>query len=400
MLTRYRSHSYCIAVLISIFVLPVRLWSQVIFKIPLYVTDNGSGNALLWFGVHPEGGRCLDQAGWMMNFGECDSMFIDYLPPDPPGLFEAGFQDMSLSSCFDYEWQDIKQYTSRTQIDTFELFFLPAWNEGYPFTFSWPSDLSTLCDSMRLQDPYGGIFVDVNMLTQTSYKLTRSTVSFLNIFLYGVKTTPSVTPTPVLTYPANVASVIDSSVTFRWPAVTGMLHWTHVQVAQDSLFENIVLQDTVAEDSLHVMLAPRAKYFWRARALGSYFWSCFSAPSSFTTVVPPTSIMETLAPLPSWYSLSQNCPNPFNPSTRMNFTVEHTSQIRITVFDVLGRDVMTLVDGTYRPGVFGISWNGRNASGMQMPSGVYYARMLATDAASSQTAAPSIVCTRKMLMLR
>jgi hypothetical protein len=79
----------------------------------------------------------------------------------------------------------------------------------------------------------------------------------------------------------------------------------------------------------------------------------------------PTST-EDEAELPSSISLGQNYPNPFNPATTIPFSIEESGQVVLTLHDVLGREIETLVDGIVSAGIHQVSWN---ASGY--PSGLY-----------------------------
>ncbi len=112
-----------------------------------------------------------------------------------------------------------------------------------------------------------------------------------------------------------------------------------------------------------------------------------------------TGVKPVLSQIPKGYVLYQNYPNPFNPSTRIEFSVEHAARVRMTVYDMLGREIRTLANGMYEAGDHVITWDGRNGSGAQMTSGVYYIRMVATGASGSQGAA-DVVSTRKMILLK
>ena len=79
--------------------------------------------------------------------------------------------------------------------------------------------------------------------------------------------------------------------------------------------------------------------------------------------------------LPTVLALSQNFPNPFNPGTQLNFALPKAGRIRISVFDVRGRRISTLVDENRDPGNYFVRWEGVNEQGRQVPSGLYYARM-------------------------
>ena len=75
---------------------------------------------------------------------------------------------------------------------------------------------------------------------------------------------------------------------------------------------------------------------------------------------------------PALCALSQNFPNPFNPATVISYQLPATSDVKLVVFDVLGREVATLVNGVEEPGYKSVQWD---ASGVA--SGVYFYRLQA-----------------------
>ncbi|MGB2957883.1 MAG: T9SS type A sorting domain-containing protein, partial [Bacteroidota bacterium] len=74
------------------------------------------------------------------------------------------------------------------------------------------------------------------------------------------------------------------------------------------------------------------------------------------------------------FALHQNYPNPFNPTTLIRYAVPRTSHVRIVLFDLLGREVATLVDGIHNPGSHTVGWDATGAA-----SGVYYYRLSADN---------------------
>jgi hypothetical protein len=78
--------------------------------------------------------------------------------------------------------------------------------------------------------------------------------------------------------------------------------------------------------------------------------------------------------LPIEFILLQNYPNPFNPQTRISFSVPKESYITLKVYDLLGREVATLVQEKKQQGEYSITWNAE-----RVPSGVYYYRLVAVD---------------------
>jgi flagellar hook assembly protein FlgD len=81
---------------------------------------------------------------------------------------------------------------------------------------------------------------------------------------------------------------------------------------------------------------------------------------------------------PRELSLGQNVPNPFNPTTRIGFTLPEASHVNIRIFDVHGRLVATLLDRALPAGAGDVLWNGRDERGAAVSSGVYFYRLSAS----------------------
>jgi hypothetical protein len=95
--------------------------------------------------------------------------------------------------------------------------------------------------------------------------------------------------------------------------------------------------------------------------------------------------------IPSVYSLSQNYPNPFNPSTTIEHGLPSASKVRLTVFDVLGRNVATLYNEEQEAGYQRLRWNA------PVSSGVYF---YSIDATSVQNPERRFVQVMKMLLIK
>ena len=78
-------------------------------------------------------------------------------------------------------------------------------------------------------------------------------------------------------------------------------------------------------------------------------------------------------------------PNPFNPSTLIGFTLDSAGPVKITIFDISGRLVVTLADGDFEAGRHSVRWNGCNSARAQAGSGVYICRMEAGGASDTST---------------
>jgi hypothetical protein len=95
-------------------------------------------------------------------------------------------------------------------------------------------------------------------------------------------------------------------------------------------------------------------------------------------------VVSESAHLPASCSLSQNYPNPFNPSTNIQFSIVHRQLTIVKVFDVLGREVATLVNEVKEPGTYTVEFNASSFA-----SGVYFYRLQAGN----------FVQTKKLLLL-
>lgn len=106
-----------------------------------------------------------------------------------------------------------------------------------------------------------------------------------------------------------------------------------------------------------------------------------------------TVILDSRAPtanLPTEFAMSQNVPNPFNPSTQIQFALPKDAQVNLSIYNVLGQHVTTLVDDMMRAGRQTVTWDGADATGTQVASGVYFYKLRAGDFSD----------TKKMLLLK
>ncbi len=87
--------------------------------------------------------------------------------------------------------------------------------------------------------------------------------------------------------------------------------------------------------------------------------------------------------VPDQMSLEQNFPNPFNPSTSIKFTLTNAGLTQLSIYDLAGGLVQTLVDDTYQTGEHQISWDGKSGRGESIQSGMYLCRL--TSGGKSQT---------------
>jgi hypothetical protein len=98
-----------------------------------------------------------------------------------------------------------------------------------------------------------------------------------------------------------------------------------------------------------------------------------------------TNVADHSDNIPNGFRLLQNYPNPFNPTTAISYQLAAIGMVTLKIFDVLGREVSTLVNEIARPGVYKVQWDGSG-----LPSGIYFYRLQAGE----------YVETRKMVLIR
>jgi len=155
----------------------------------------------------------------------------------------------------------------------------------------------------------------------------------------------------------------------RWDSLGGSVMNIFNFVGQPSKFGSFGILEWIDQDST---LAPK-----------------YSAAKEYLSA--PTPVEGVLTQLPKAYSLSQNYPDPFNPSTVIEYSLPAKSSVRLEVFNVLGQRVVTLYDGEQSAGNQRVQWNAN------VSSGIYFCRI---EAAAIDNPNSRFISTKKMLLLR
>ena len=130
------------------------------------------------------------------------------------------------------------------------------------------------------------------------------------------------------------------------------------------------------------------------RIYNAYDGSVISS-GAISTGLPPFDIcfsggVQTDAELPPVAILKQNYPNPFNPTTTIPFSLEKAQRVNITVYDALGKRVITLADREFSSGLQKVTWNAKDESSKELASGIYFVRLKSEG----------LTATKKMILLR
>jgi C1A family cysteine protease len=100
---------------------------------------------------------------------------------------------------------------------------------------------------------------------------------------------------------------------------------------------------------------------------------CIKGLTVSATEVP----VDGSADLPSGYALDQNIPNPFNAGTEIRYRLPREEQVSLRIYNTTGQEVATLVEANQSAGRYQVTWDGRNRSGHQVSSGLYFCRLSA-----------------------
>jgi hypothetical protein len=193
---------------------------------------------------------------------------------------------------------------------------------------------------------------------------------------------------PILVEPPTEQTGTSTIPIFQWESVTNAVEY-EIQISDILIFPNDVLVDAFVftneydYNSGSTSLNSYTTYYWKVRASDGDSWGNWSDIYSFTTgssnrLINPNNLTKS-------FSLLQNYPNPFNPITIIVFNVENETNVKLIVYDVLGRMVEKLVDKKIKGGKHEISWNAGH-----FPSGIYFYKIITNE----------FTDTKKMLLVK
>ncbi len=195
-------------------------------------------------------------------------------------------------------------------------------------------------------------------------------VAFINSGIVGIEA-----PTPL-------AQLLGQQVDLSWPAPTGPNEGCHVY-------------RRLADDQTAVRLTDRPVTTTGARltytdvtsglAPGATVFYSYAIVSDGAELVRSPEVAITLPALPAMVTrLLPNVPNPFNPMTEIRFELGHAQHVSVKIYDVTGRLVRELENGSLAAGPYSRVWQGRDNHGRQVPSGAYYVRLVTNGMVDNQ----------------
>lgn len=167
---------------------------------------------------------------------------------------------------------------------------------------------------------------------------------------------------PLVVTPVIDALEVFATISFEWEEAVGAESY-HLQVATDTAFQQVVFEERALQDTQHSLaFDANVRYYWRVRSSLGATSSVWSPTRSFSTGI--STAIDHTGEVPESYALHQNYPNPFNPSTTIAFEMPRSESVTLTVYDMQGRVVETLVDDFISAGRHEVVWDAsRYASG-------------------------------------
>ncbi len=178
---------------------------------------------------------------------------------------------------------------------------------------------------------------------------------------------------PVLISPNGTSDELRNPL-LKWHTSESAVSY-RTQVSTNRVFSSVVLDSTVADTLLQASpLAANTTYYWRASASNMHGTSAYSTTASFTTG--QTTAVDEFAEMPLEFKLHQNYPNPFstagrsrlagNSATTIDFSIVRASFVQLRIYDVLGREIKTLVNQRMPAGKHAVQFEAN-----ELQSGIY-----------------------------
>lgn len=202
----------------------------------------------------------------------------------------------------------------------------------------------------------------------SSWSTTASFVTAANNML--------VTPSPASPY--GIA-LNNSSIDFSWylPTMPDGEFTYELEIADNlQMNDPIIVSDlTTSNITLDNFLGNKT-YYWRVRTKDNNGFSSYSREAKFWTES-ITSVEIEEKTIPENFIVYHNYPNPFNPSTKISFSLPEQLFVSVKIYDMLGREIRTLLEEEKQSGNHNVIWNGNDSNGSQVSSGTYIYRVVA-----------------------
>jgi hypothetical protein len=186
-------------------------------------------------------------------------------------------------------------------------------------------------------------------------------------------------PEPPLNFatitPANNAEGIATGVEFAWnetddPDPVEEISYRVVYASNWEDSSTYVYSETLEDTSMVITFIDNSQYYWLVEALDSDGFIVGSNENTPNTMVVGTLSIDG-ADIPEVFALHQNYPNPFNPTTQIRYDLPEDAMVSITIYDLMGRSIKSLVNSNQSAGYRSVRWNATNNLGEPVSAGMY-----------------------------
>lgn len=323
--------------------------------LPLTIT-NGLAVKTLNFGIDPAATDGRDVA-----LGEAE------LPPLPPtGVSDVRFTLSHLGVTSQGQAKDYRR--GNVNVDTVKVhrIHLQAGTGTTSFIFNW--NLSAGITGV-LRDLFGGIIVNVPMSGNGGYTLTNLAFTDLEMVItYDA-------PLPIQ-LSSFTGSIVEAGVRLDWTTLSETNNYGfEIQKSQNASENFQTIPNSFIPGNGTTIHPHDYTYLDATATTGAWYYRLKQIDLDATVHYTDAILVDILAGVkddnqPLRFSLEQNFPNPFNPSTTIRYSISSAELVSLKVYNIIGQEVATLVNEVKQAGRYAITWN---ASGMA--SGVYYYKL-------------------------
>lgn len=214
-----------------------------------------------------------------------------------------------------------------------------------------------------------------NRITAT---VANSKVTKISMYILGVSSATTARYKPLL-MSGGTSGPVSSLASLSFRTAVGYPGWDDIDVSSLNVIVNDEFYVGMEYDGTNKPLFGYDQINnGRAWDKGASVWESWNETYFMrATIETPATDVQIETTVPGDFSLEQNYPNPFNPSTMIRFGLPKEEFVTLKVYDINGREVVTLAENTLAPGTYSIMWNGKNNAGVQSASGTYIYRLAA-----------------------
>ena len=182
---------------------------------------------------------------------------------------------------------------------------------------------------------------------------------------------------PVAASPVGGVKIVNSSAMLSWYLPTaGSNQKYDLQYSNTADMKNPVEVKDISVSNLQLNSLNQGEYYWRVKSITADGKNSAYSGIGLFSIDGKILAVKNNDVIPAAFRLEQNYPNPFNPSTVINFSIPEASFVSLKLYDILGREIRTLLNNNKTAGVYSVQWDGRDNSGNVVQSGTYFYRLV------------------------